>query len=227
MKKQYVYRGFFYTVGMLVLALGISLNTKTALGVSAIISVSYSISAITGINFGNMTLVLYSVFVLAEMLIHWCLQQKKTILLDILQLPLSLVFTRFLNVFDVILPDFKEDLAGSFAGTMPGRVLFLLLAIFCTGVGAAMSLNMRLIPNPGDGIVQALSDLFGKGVGITKNVFDLCNIGFTLCVGFLFAGKPIGIGLGTVLSMIGVGRVIAFFNHLFRKRMLELAGVEK
>ncbi len=227
MKKQYVCRGIFYAVGLLVLALGISLNTKTALGVSAIISVSYSISTITGTNFGNMTLALYSVFVLAEILIHWHLKQKKTILLDLLQLPLSLVFTRFLNVFDAVLPDFKTDLAGSFAGTMPGRILFLLVAILCTGVGAAMSLNMRLIPNPGDGIVQALSDLSGKGVGITKNVFDLCNICFTLCVSFLFAGKPIGIGLGTVLSMIGVGRVIAAFNHFFRNRMLQLAGVEK
>ena len=29
-------------------------------------------------------------------------------------------------------------------------------SIILTGVGAAMSLNMRIIPNPGDGIVQAI-----------------------------------------------------------------------
>lgn len=32
-----------------------------------------------------------------------------------------------------------------------------------------MSLNMRIIPNPGDGIVQAIADFVHKGVGITKN----------------------------------------------------------
>ena len=50
-----------------------------------------------------------------------------------------------------------------------GRFLFLLLAIVLTGVGAAMSLNMRLIPNPGDGIVQAIADTIHKSVGFTKN----------------------------------------------------------
>ncbi len=35
-----------------------------------------------------------------------------------------------------------------------------------------------------------------------------------------------GIGLGTILSVIGVGRVIAFFNHFAKEKMTELAGVE-
>jgi len=70
MQKNYIYRGGFYLVGLLVLALGISLNTKTGLGVSPIISVSYSISTIWNLNFGNMTMVLYCIFVLVEMLLH-------------------------------------------------------------------------------------------------------------------------------------------------------------
>lgn len=35
-----------------------------------------------------------------------------------------------------------------------------------------------------------------------------------------------GIGLGTILSVIGVGRVIAFFNHFAKEKMTELTGVE-
>jgi hypothetical protein len=56
-----------------------------------------------------------------------------------------------------------------FAGSYVGRFLFLLLAIVLTGVETAMSLNMRLIPNPGDGIVQAIADTIHKSVGFTKN----------------------------------------------------------
>ena len=40
MKKSSVYRMIFYVVGLLILALGIILNTKFGLGVSPIISVS-------------------------------------------------------------------------------------------------------------------------------------------------------------------------------------------
>lgn len=77
-----------------------------------------------------------------------------------------------------------------------------------------MSLNMRIIPNPGDGIVQAISDCIHKPVGFTKNCFDLLNICITISVGLIFVHK-----------LIGVGRVIALFNHLFMKKMTETAGV--
>lgn len=33
-------------------------------------------------------------------------------------------------------------------------------------------------------------------------------------------------GLGTVIAVLGVGRVIAVFNHLFMKKMTAAAGVE-
>lgn len=46
MKKQKVYRACFYVLGLLILAMGLTLNTKAGLGVSPIISVSYSISTI-------------------------------------------------------------------------------------------------------------------------------------------------------------------------------------
>lgn len=70
MKKQVFYRILFYAAGLLVLALGLTLNTKTGLGVSPIISVAYSISQIFDHNFGNMTLALYSVFVLIEIILY-------------------------------------------------------------------------------------------------------------------------------------------------------------
>ena len=70
MKRQNINRGLFYIIGLLVLALGIILNTKAGLGVSPIISVAYSVSVIIDANFGNMTLLLYSSFILIEMLLH-------------------------------------------------------------------------------------------------------------------------------------------------------------
>ena len=59
MKKSMIYRVLIYIAGLLILAMGLTLNTKAGLGVSPIISVSYSVSEITHHNFGNTTLVLY------------------------------------------------------------------------------------------------------------------------------------------------------------------------
>ena len=85
-------------------------------------------------------------------------------------------------------------------------MVFLIIAIILTGIGAAMSLNMRIVPNPGDGIVQAIADTVNKIVGFTKNCFDLTNITITIILSFVFAGHLVGVGVGTLLAMIGVGR---------------------
>lgn len=216
MKKEHIYRGGFYVAGLLILALGIILNTKSGLGVSPIISVAYSISTIWELNFGNTTFLLYTAFVLVEIVIHLARKEKPAILLlDALQLPLSLIFTRFMNLFSAWIPAAGE----AFLSKLP----VLVAGIVLTGIGAAMSLNMRIIPNPGDGIVQALADCAGKPVGLTKNCFDLFNICITISVGLIFAGQLVGVGLGTVLAVIGVGRVIAAFNHFCMEKMLTAA----
>ena len=244
MNKQLRFRVLFYLLGLLVLALGLTLNTKVGLGVSPIISVSFSVSTIWGFNFGNTTLVLYALFVIAQIALHLFQYRRSSagpegerlapsrridlrtaLLLDALQFPLSLIFTRVLNLFSSWIPDLQRAYAGAFPGSLAGRLLFLCLTIALTGVGAAASLNMRLVPNPGDGIVQAIADTVGKGVGFTKNCFDVCNISVTLAISFAFAGRLTGVGVGTVVAVVGVGRVIAAFNHIFGRQMTRLAGL--
>ena len=127
MKQSTFFRVLFYLIGLLVLALGLTLNTKTGLGVSLIISVAYSTAVISGHNFGNMTLALYSLFVVIELILHLLRERryveeshgalapagkrdrKLIFLMDLLQIPLSLVFTRFLNVFSAVLPDLYSN----------------------------------------------------------------------------------------------------------------------
>lgn len=108
---------------------------------------------------------------------------------------------------------------------MAVRVIFLVFAIILTGIGAAMSLDMRIVPNPGDGIVQAIADTIHKSVGFTKNCFDLTNITITIILSLTFVGHLVGVGMGTILAMIGVGRTIAVFNHFTYEKIKALSGV--
>lgn len=249
-----IYRVLIYIAGLLILAMGLTLNTKAGLGVSPIISVSYSVSEITHHNFGNTTLVLYTIFVILELVLHniWEKQYEKRVekslretengtedllkhanrmnrklifVMDILQIPLSIVFTRFLNVFSSVLPAFSEG--NMTAPVMVQRLLVLLLALLCTGIGAAMSLNMRIVPNPGDGIVQAIADCIHRSVGFTKNCFDVLNVTITIVISLVCTGRLHGIGIGTVLAVILVGRTIAVFNHFTKEKLTALAGIEE
>ena len=209
------YRWLIYGLGMVVLALGITLNTKTGLGVSPIISVAYSVAQIFSLNFGDMTFLLYVLFVVVQLF----LRSKKERLATLLQIVVSLLFSRLLNLFDALIP-----YSGANHG-LPANLALLALAIFLTGLGVAMTVNMRLVPNPGDGIVQAIAEKIGKGQGFTKNIFDIGCVCATAAVGLCFAGEVIGIGIGTIAAMIGVGRAVALVNELFQDKMQAAAGV--
>ncbi len=216
MNRQKTARWIIYLAGMAILSLGITLNSKTGLGVSPIISVAFCVSTIYGLNFGDMTFVLYALLVLAQLF----LRDRSERLDTLLQLVVSLIVSRLLNLFDVIIP---YDPAQH--GLVPNLVV-LAIAIFLTGAGVALTVNMRLTLNPGDGIVQAIAQKVGWTQGFAKNVFDIGCVCTTILLGLLLSGKVVGIGLGTVLAMIGVGRSVSLVNWFFQEKMCRCAGLE-
>ena len=214
-KRQNIFRGVIYTLGMLSLALGIILNTKTNLGVAPIASSSYAISQITGLNFSNIILCVYTLFAFAE----YILMGKNFRPYDLLQIPVSIVFTRCMNFFSNNI-NLQPEMFVS-------KIALALVACAFTAVGLSLSVSMRLVPNTGDGLVQAIADRTGKNLGLIKNIFDGCCIGAAVIIGLVFAGKLIGIGLGTVIALILTGRFVHIFNKLFLKQILKLAFGEE
>jgi len=185
-----------FLIGLVVLAFGITLNTKTGFGVSPIISVPYCISYITGFELGTMTFLFYLLYVFLQ----WAMLGKDFEKQQFLQIFVSMVTSFFIGLFNVIVPDAKG---------MTYRILFLILAIVLTGIGAAVTVGMRLIANPGDAIAYVVGLKLKKNFGFGKNVFDFTCLAASVIISLLAAGHLVGIGIGTVCSMIFIGRVVA------------------
>lgn len=212
-KKQMLTRVVIYLFGMVLLALGITLNTRAGLGASAIVSMPYTISRGFGGTLADLTLIFYCILVVAQFFI----KGKNWRWTDLLQVVVSIVFTRFMALFQSAIT-YKS-------GFFPTDLLVLILGILFTGTGAAITVDMRLIPNPGDGIVSSLSDRSGRELGLCKNCFDAFCVVCSLIIGLFFGSPLLGVGLGTVLSMAGVGRVIYFFNRAAKEKLQQAAGV--
>lgn len=214
---------FIYLSGLCILALGLTLSTKADLGVSPIIAVSFGVSQITGARFGDMTFLLYASFVIIEMVLHLMpgerspADRKKALLSDVLQLPLSYFFTMLLNLLSAWIPA---------AETIGSRIAVMLISVVLVGTGAALSLDMRIIANPGDGLVQAVSDRTGISLGLTKNIVDITCVTLTCIFTMIAARRIIGVGAGTLIAMLGIGRVIAVINKLFGDRLMPLASAD-
>ena len=72
-KRKLFHRLFIYGLGIVILALGITLNTKTGLGVSALVSIAYTVAGAWNLNFALMTFLLYTCFALIEVELKWVL----------------------------------------------------------------------------------------------------------------------------------------------------------
>ena len=219
-RRKLINRLLSYGLGIVILALGITLNTKTGLGVSALVSIAYTVANAWNLNFALMTFLLYTCFALIEVGLKWGFlpQLRKVLWKDLLQIPFSLAFSLRLNVFGGIIP---------VAEHVGAQIVMLVLAIVCTGIGAAMIVDMHLIPNPADGLAQTLGMVTKKGMGLGKNLLDCSCVGISAVIGLVARGRLIGIGIGTIAAMIGVGRVVALFNRCFETKLCRTAGVEK
>lgn len=218
-RRKLINRLLSYGLGIVILALGITLNTKTGLGVSALVSIAYTVANAWNLNFALMTFLLYTCFALIEVGLKWGFLPplRKVIWKDLLQIPFSLAFSLLLNVFGGIIP---------VAEHVGAQIVMLVLAIVCTGIGAAMIVDMHLIPNPADGLAQTLGMVTKKGMGLGKNLLDCSCVGISAVIGLVARGRLIGIGIGTIAAMIGVGRVVALFNRCFETKLCRTAGVE-
>ena len=213
--KQITLRWSVYLLGLILLAFGIALSIKTDLGTSPISSVAFSFSEVWDINLGVMNFIIYAVFVAAQ----FALRGKNSRAIDLLQLAVSFIFSWALNkIGNMISYDAAaHDFLANFGLLLVGMVLI--------GIGVSASLNMKLVPNPGDGIVQAVAEKMKWEQGFAKNVVDIGCVCVTTTLSLVFAGELVGVGIGTVVAMLGVGRVVAVFNRFVMKKLRVAAGV--
>ena len=209
-------RVLIYCAGMVVLAVGLTLNTKAGLGVTPVLSIPFCSAQIFGISFGDAILIFYVLYVFMQL----AMRKMKSWRYDWMQLPLSLAFSRLMNLLGW---GISYD-SGLHSFTL--NFIVLLISIALTGIGASMTLNMRLIPNPADGAVQAVADETGMKTGTAKNIFDLCCICITIGLCLISGKGLIGLHVGTVVSVIGVGRAIAVTDRIWRDKMLRAAGMD-
>ena len=196
-QKKMILRISMYLIGIVILACGITMNTKTKLGVSPIISMPYAVAQIWGFETGKA--VFAAVFDLYFAADHPVKREVSAVsaFTDSGKLPDQRLYLDQLGM----------------------RLALLVLAIILTGIGAAITVDVNIVPNPADGLARVLGEKCGKNMGFGKNLFDFSAIVISIVIGMIGAGHIVGIGIGTVVAMICTGRVIAVFNHFLKKKI--------
>ena len=201
--RKEISRWTIYLAADQLLALDIILNTRTGLGVAAFSSVFYAMAKIAGFTLGTCSMMLCVVLIAIQIFLL-----KKVTLQIVCEIPFSLLLF-------ILLAGFCDAIVPQLTLTMPEAYLLLAVALLCSTLGVYFSVNCKIVVTPPDAIVRTISDVFA----LATNGFDLSMIliSVALC---LALGRPFyGVGPGTLVSVLAMGRIIALWAHLFQPKM--------
>jgi uncharacterized membrane protein YczE len=207
-RLKFILRILVYLGGLTILVFGVTLNINTSLGVAAITSIPYTISHLLPITVGEGTSIMCMLYIAAQLLL---LGKKNFRFRILLQFPVSIAFGYLTDLFHRFINIPVDNYIA--------RALALIFAILFTALGIMLTISADIAPNPPDGIVQVIAEKSGKELGTVKNYFDIGCVLISVIIGLIFLHKIVGIGLGTLITAIVVGRVVAFFNKLWRDKI--------
>ena len=200
--KTYLPRYLWFLAGVLINSFGVALITRAALGTSPISSLPYVLSFRFPVTLGQFTFAMNLFFILGQvLLLRWDFQP-----IQLLQVAVNAVFSAFIDVSMGLLSWLEIS-------SLPMAVLVLVLGCAVLAFGISVEVAPRVLMVPGEGIVQAIAAVTGWRFGNVKVGFDAALVSTALVLSLLFFHRLQGLGAGTILSALAVGRFVNLYNR--------------
>lgn len=195
-------RCIWFVLGVVLNSVGIALITKAALGTSPISSLPYVLSFAFPLTLGQFTFLVNLLFIAGQIL----LLRRAFQPIQLLQIGVNVIFSLFI--------DWSMEL---FSWLQPHTALLQLLCLVAGCAVLALGISMEVAPDvltvPGEGIVKALAQATHHKFGSTKMAFDVTLVATAAVLSLLFFHRLQGLGLGTILSALLVGRLVNLCNR--------------
>ena len=206
-----VIRMLMYLAGVATLALGMSIQTASGLGVAALTCFATTLSMLTGKTLGFWITATYVAYIAAQAAILRREFQPRILL--------ELFFSTLIGGFT----DFFMDVNPLHPTALPAQVATMLLSLAITAFGVSLVVNMGVVPNAPDGLVQVIAEKLKRRFGDVKVVFDCSHVAASLALSLVFMHNLGGFGVTTAISALLLGHVINVANKLFAQRFIRAA----
>lgn len=209
-KKNLVRRYIVFLFGLFISSLGVAFVTKASLGTSPISSIPYVLSLKFTPTLGVFT-IYFSLFLI---LLQIIILGKKFNKIDLLQIPISILFGYFIDISMFLLKWVNSDI-------YVVKVLYLLIGCVILGFGVYLEVIADVLMLPGESFVRSLTIRFGVDFGITKVCFDASMTVTAGIISFILFNTINGVREGTIVAALIVGLIAKFFGkHLAFLTML-------
>lgn len=203
--KRLTLRYAFFILGVAINSFGVAFITKSALGTSQISSVPYVLSLrFSGLSFGMCTFLFNMLFILGQVV----LLKREFRPIQFFQIAVNVLFSSLIDVSMAALGFFQPE-------TLLVRLISLVVGCVILAVGISIEVAPDALVVPGEGIVRAISQVSRKRFGTIKVYFDVTLIVIAVVLSLVFFGELNGIGVGTVVSALTVGKFVNIIDLHF------------
>lgn len=200
-------RVIVYILGVFLLALASVLSIKSKLGVSPISSLPFSLTKVSNLSLGIASTTLFIFYVIMQIIIL----KRDFKKIQLLQIIFAILFGQLVNFFNIII---DVNLEGYFI-----RIALFIASLFISAMGVFLTITANIVPVAPDGLTNVISSKINKDFGKVKIYFDCTIVGLSLLI-LIFLNKNLeGIGIGTLLAAIFVGRIVYFINKNFKEKV--------
>lgn len=188
-----------YSVGLIILTLGIALTILSTIGTSPYDALLVGLSLSVGLTIGSWEIIIAFIMIFTNAL----LKRKRPEFLGLLTaiiIGIGMDCWLFL-LNDLIVPEHFYS-----------QLICIILGLIIISLGTAIYLYANFAPMPVDNLMLILQHLTGMNIFMTKTIIYLIFLGLA----FLFQGP---IGIGTLLTVCLSGPILNYFMQIIPRFM--------
>lgn len=194
-------------IAVVINSFGVVLMLYSGAGISAISSVPYAFSDVLPfLSLGTWTYLFQAALVSSLMILR-----RRFVVSYLFSFAVGFVFSELLDVHELWVSILPTDLHWC--------VLYFVISYLLICVGIALSNRCGLPIIPTDLFPRELSQITGIQYSRIKISFDAICLIVTAGMTFCFLGKIDGLGIGTVLAALTMGKVIGMIGNWMDKRI--------
>ena len=195
-------------------SLAVVLMLHSGSGISAISSVPYAFSLVLPrLSLGTWTYLFQGALVLGLMLLR-----RRFVPAYLLSFVVGFVFGKLL--------DLHKAWIDALPATLPLRVLYFVLSYVLLAIGIAVSNRCKMPIVPTDLFPRELAAITGWSYSRIKVTFDVLCLATTALMTVVFLGRLDGLGVGTVLAALTLGKAIGKAGEVLDRHMTFVSCLE-
>ena len=211
-----------FCAGQMILAIGVVIAVKSALGASpttGIPNVIYQIlqsKGNTSLGLGTITTAIYCVYILVQLVIL----RREFKLRMLLEIAVSFIFGYFLSLGQLMLASLPAP------QTYLLRLIYLIISIPIMSLGIAVYVTPQISPAPAEGVTAAMSQKTGWPVPKCLLIFDIVIVAIAVIVSLIYFHGLVGVREGTIICALTLGPVMKPIMSVIQKPLMNFCGTQ-